>query len=104
MSNTVPYPRTSPYNETKLVDRKFLDVMTHRPIPKKSDDVLVTISTAYENRPDLMAFDLYGDAKLWWVFAARNPNKLGADPYFNFTAGTEIFVPKLSTLQTALGI
>jgi hypothetical protein len=38
------------------------------------------------------------------VFAARNPNKLGPDPYFNLVAGIEIYVPNFATLQLALGI
>jgi len=47
---------------------------------------------------------LYGDARLWWVFSARNPNKLGPDPYFNFTAGAGIYIPNIDTLRTVLGI
>jgi hypothetical protein len=62
------------------------------------------ITKVYEFRPDLLAYDLYGDSKLWWVFAVRNPNRLGEDPYFNFTSGLEIYVPKLDTLKAALGI
>ena len=58
----------------------------------------------YQYRPDLLAFDLYGDASLWWVFAARNPNKLGPDPVFNFIAGVEFYIPNMVTLQVALGI
>lgn len=104
MSNQELYPRTSPYNETSVVDGKFLDVMTFRPIPKNPSDTVVTITEVYENRPDLLAFDLYGDSRLWWVFAVRNQNRLGDDPYFNFTSGTKIYVPKLDALKAALGV
>lgn len=62
------------------------------------------ITNVYEYRPDLLAYDLYGDSRLWWVFAERNPNKLGEDPYFNFTTGTGIYIPRLDTLTTVLGI
>ena len=51
----------------------------------------------------MLAYDLYTDARLWWVFASRNPNLLGPDPYFNFTAGLGIYIPTLTTIQTVLG-
>jgi hypothetical protein len=39
---------------------------------------------------------------LWWVFYQRNPNTLQAPP-LDFAVGTTIFLPKISTLKTALG-
>jgi hypothetical protein len=38
------------------------------------------------------------------VFASRNPNALGSDPYFNFKTGVNIFVPRMDTLKRVLGI
>jgi hypothetical protein len=52
----------------------------------------------------LLAYHLYNDSRLWWVFAARNPNRLGFDPYFDFVAGIQIYIPKLETLRQYLGI
>lgn len=104
MSNNNIYPATSPYYSTNVTNAKFLDFLTYRPIPKYASDVIFTITEVYQYRPDLLAYDLYGDSRLWWVFAERNPNKLGYDPYFEFTTGKEIYVPKLSTLQEVLGI
>lgn len=101
------YPSTSPYNLTNVVtDRKlnYLGILEYRPIPKLASDVYYTVPVAYQYRPDLLAYDLYGDAKLWWVFAERNPNKLGEDPYFNLIAGIQIYIPKLETLSNVLGI
>jgi hypothetical protein len=95
------YDTTSPYFETTY-SQFFLDVMVNRPIPKESDDLTFTINTTYQYRPDLLAFDLYGIAGLWWVFYQRNPNTLQAPP-LDFKAGTLIYLPKLSTLKTALG-
>jgi hypothetical protein len=37
------------------------------------------------------------------VFASRNPNRL-KDPYFDFTAGTGIYLPKLDMIKQVLGI
>lgn len=97
------YPASSPYFLTNIVNNKYLDILDYRPIPKLASDVLYKLPVAYQYRPDLLAYDLYGNAKLWWVFAARNPNKLGNDPYFDFVAGIEIFIPKQDTLSTVLG-
>ena len=98
------YPQTSPYYDTSVTNGNFLDFMSYRPIPKIPSDVLMTITKVYEYRPDLLAYDLYGDSRLWWVFAQRNPNRLGQDPYFNFVAGLNIYVPKLDTLKSVLVI
>jgi hypothetical protein len=104
MANNI-YPKTSPYYNASVVNNKYLDVMVpYRNIPKDASDATFTITPQYEYRPDLLAQHLYSNPRLWWVFASRNPNKLGPDPYFNFTAGTSIYVPRLDTLKRVLGI
>jgi hypothetical protein len=60
------------------------------------------INQTYQYRPDLLAFDLYDNATLWWVFYQRNPNTLTAPPW-DFVANTQIYLPKLSVLRSALG-
>ena len=102
MANEV-YPATSPYYFTGVVNNKFLDVMVNRPIPMQPSDIYWTITSVYEYRPDLLAYDLYSDSRLWWVFASRNPNRL-KDPYFDFTTGTGIYLPKMDMLKQTLGI
>jgi len=95
------YDATSPYFETGY-SQFFLDSMVNRPIPKEDDDTMFTINLTYQYRPDLLAFDLYGTGALWWVFYQRNPNTLTAPP-LDFAEGTSIFLPKVSTLKSALG-
>ena len=95
------YTATSPYFTTGY-SQFFLDVMVNRPIPKATDDLLFTINTTFQYRPDLLAFDLYGDSALWWVFYQRNPNTLTRPP-LDFRAGTSIYLPKLATLKSVLG-
>lgn len=104
MANQTIYPQTSPYYSTGVVSNKYLDVMVGRPFPNLPSDIYITLNQTYEYRPDMLAYDLYNDARLWWVFAARNPNRLGPDPYFNFKAGIGIYVPTIDTLKTFLGI
>lgn len=99
------YPSTSPYNLTNIYTENkinYLDIMDYRPIPRIASDVLYTVPFVYQYRPDLLAYDMYGDAKLWWVFAARNPNRL-KDPLFDFTTGTGIYIPKAEVLKQLLG-
>jgi hypothetical protein len=95
------YDPTSPYYTTSY-SQFFLDVMTNRPIPKESDDILFKINSTYQYRPDLLAYDLYDNSNLWWVFYQRNPNTLQKPP-LDFKVDTMIYIPKISTLQTALG-
>lgn len=96
--------QSSPYYNTPVVDNSYLDFMEYRPITQDPNDVYYEIKAVYQYRPDLLAYDLYGDARLWWVFAQRNPNLLGPDPYFNFKAGIGIYVPNIKNLRTDLGI
>lgn len=104
MSQNNIYPSTSPYKETEIFNEKFLDFMVNRSIPTFPSDVLYVLPEVYQYRPDLLAYDLYGDSRLWWVFASRNPNRLGYDPYFDFVTGIQIYIPKLDTLKQVLGI
>ena len=95
------YDPTSPYFQTGY-SQFFLDVMINRPIPKQTDDILFKINTTYQYRPDLLAFDLYDNAGLWWVFYQRNPNTLTKPP-LDFVVDTQIYVPKITTLRSVLG-
>jgi hypothetical protein len=95
------YDATSPYADTGY-NQFFLNPMVNRPIPKEDDDTTFVINLTYQYRPDLLAFDLYGTGDLWWVFYQRNPNTLTAPP-LDFTVGTQIFLPKISTIQSTLG-
>lgn len=96
------YSQSSLYKNTKY-HRNALDVFEPREIPKEADDPVFEINSIYALRPDKLAFDLYGDAGLWWVFASRNPNTI-EDPIFDFTTGKQIYLPKKSTLQQSLGL
>lgn len=95
------YESTSPYFNTSYT-QFYLDVMVNRPIPKYQDDLQFVITQTYQYRPDMLSLDLYQTPTLWWVFYQRNPNTLSAPP-LDFKTGTTIYLPKISTLQQALG-
>lgn len=96
------YSKSSPYSQTKQ-NRSYLELLTIRSVPAEQNDVLYTIENQYENRPDLLAYDLYGNAKLWWVFVQRNMSVL-KDPIYDFKPGVSIYLPKKSNLQKYLGV
>jgi len=96
------FSSTSPYYKTNITNN-YLDMFEYRSILSENDDVLFEITKTYEYRPDLLAFDLYKDVNLWWVFAVRNRSIIN-DSVFDFIPGTRIYLPKLSNIKTALGI
>jgi len=96
------YTNTSPWFTTEIT-QDYLDILSIRPVSSEPDDFLYTIESQYEYRPDLLAFDLYGETSLWWVFIQRNMDAL-QDPIYDFVAGKKIYIPKNSSLRTVLGI
>ncbi len=97
----VQYSKKSAYGLTGLNDH-YLDLMVNRPIPKLDSDVEFTITQTYDMRPDLLAYDLYDDSELWWVFAQRNPDIL-KNPLIDFSIGTKVRIPTIDTLRVVLG-
>lgn len=93
---------SSPWKNTRVIDKLYLDILNIRSIPYEDDDVLYTVTPTYTHRPDLLANDLYGDPGLWWVFAQRNMDIID-DPVYDLVAGIEIRLPKSSNLVKLLG-
>jgi len=97
------YKQNSPWHSTKLAGKQYLDILSIRPVPAEDDDRLYTIEEQYTHRPDLMAYDLYDDQNLWWVFAQRNMDII-KDPIYDIEAGTRIYLPKSESLKKLLGM
>jgi hypothetical protein len=95
------YASSSPWGKTKTKEF-YLGVLKVRSVPAEPDDVLYTIQPQYTHRPDLLAYDLYDDPKLWWVFAQRNMDVI-KDPVFDFVSGTQIYLPQGAALKKVLG-
>jgi len=96
------YKRSSPYYDTTQ-NNLYLNLLSIRAIPSEEDDFLYVIENQYKHRPDLLAYDLYGTPKLWWVFVQRNMSTI-KDPIFDFLPGTKIYLPKRSNLEQFLGV
>ncbi len=97
------YNSLSPYANTPVVNNTYLDFLRIRPVPSEPDDFLYTIESQYTYRPDLLAYDLYGESSLWWVFIQRNMDTL-QDPILDFVPGVQIYIPKGSKVRQVLGI
>ena len=95
------YNNHSPWYKTDIT-KNYLDTLIIRPVSSESDDYLYTIEPQYTYRPDLLAYDLYEDSNLWWVFIQRNLDVL-QDPIWDFVPGAQIYLPKNSSLKQVLG-
>ena len=96
------YSSSSPYFTTSQTNN-VLQLLSYRDFSFQTDDILYKIDSIYDLRPDLLAYDQYANANLWWVFVHRNPDVL-FDPIWDFRTGVIIRLPKLSTLKTELGL
>ena len=96
------YAKTSPWADTKQ-NNFYLDLLEIRPVPAEADDFRYVIENQYRHRPDLLAYDVYGNAKLWWVFVQRNMSVI-KDPINDFEPGTVIYMPKKTNLTKFLGV
>ncbi len=96
------YSNTSPYSTTQELS-DHLGILNPRTITADQDDQSYTIERTYAYRPDLLAYDLYGSPRLWWVFVQRNPDQL-EDPIYDFKPGVTIQLPKKENLLKDLGI
>jgi len=95
------YSKSSLYHGTSTWG-PFLDVWSGKTIPADVTDAVYQIDSAYNLRPDLLAYDMYKNSGLWWVFSVRNPDIL-LDPLLSFTSGTIIYVPTLAVVNQAIG-
>ena len=92
---------TSPYKDTEFKIDGTLDLLSIRPIPAFVDDKLYTIEPQYNHRPDLLAYDYYGNKDLWWIFGQRNMDII-EDFIYDIATGTSIYLPNPSKVKDVL--
>ena len=96
---TPRYDAQSPYKLTPLAAR-YLTYYVHRAIrPNPTDKVFQITDQRYVNRPDLLAFDIYGDADLFWVIPVRNGME---DPIFDLKLNTIVYIPDTSVIRAII--
>ena len=89
---------SSPWYNTSIINDRYLGILNIRSIPASDDDPIYKVQEQYTHRPDLLAFDMYNDFRLWWVFAQRNMDII-RDPVYDLEAGIEIYLPIASNLK-----
>ena len=94
---TIRYNGSSMYARTPIRGR-FLDIWQPIDIGASINDTVYSIPAKYQFRPDLAAYELFGDVNLWYVFGLRNKDVL-IDPIYDFVEGLEIFVPARENFQ-----
>lgn len=55
----------------------------------------------FVNRPDAIAYAVYGNSKYWWIISMVNKIK---DPFIEFTLGKKLNIPDLDLVKRAMGI
>tara|TARA_B100001057_G_scaffold500486_1_gene615833 strand:+ start:3311 stop:3598 length:288 start_codon:yes stop_codon:yes gene_type:complete len=92
---------SSPYKNTQVMSSGALGVLNIRPVPAFLDDQLYEIEPQYNHRPDLLAYDLYKDNRLWWVFGQRNLDII-EDFIYDIKTGTKIYIPQPAKVKQML--
>lgn len=85
------YKRTSHLRATSII-KGYTQLYVPPLIPDFTRTEEFEITQRFVNRPDLLAFELYDEAKFWWIFPLYNKNSI-QDPINDFTLGKIILVP-----------
>ena len=88
------------YKKTKN-DGFYLGLWEEISMPYDSSDYYMVIPTKYHLKPGSLAYELYGDSKLLWVFSVYNRDTIN-DILFDFTEGKIIRVPTKERLNKLL--
>jgi hypothetical protein len=92
------YRNDSFLSRSTQINDIFLGLNNLPTVQKTIKDEVYVIGHGYDERPDLLAHQIYGNTRLWWVFAMRNPDVL-KDPIRDFRAGTQIILPSEESVQ-----
>lgn len=80
-----------------------LNLLNLRDIEPDVSDQIIYLDSKYKNDPYRLAYDLYGNDKLWWIFMLVNKDTI-IDPINDFKAGMVIRLPTAERVSTTLGI
>lgn len=98
----IEFGKYSLYKRTPQ-DGNFRGYYEHVTIPKDSrTDYTITVQKKYHQHPGVLANDLYGEKKLFWVFMYFNRDTI-FDPIFDLKENMVITVPVRERLLSSLG-
>lgn len=96
---TVRYSQYSPYAKTEQTF--YLGYNLPSVLYPADSDTQYEIPNQYDEQPWRLAKELYGNERLYYIFALLNTNIL-FDPIYDFKSGTIISVPTLQRVQNWL--
>jgi hypothetical protein len=70
-------------------------------LEEDSSDYYIIVSSTYHHKPGKLAYDLYGNERLGWVFSYFNRDTIN-DPIFDLESGMIIKVPSKERLLRSL--
>ena len=88
--------KQSPWSETRIEGR-FSGPYIHKSVPTAADDFTHVITERQHHAPDVLAYDLYGDWRLWKLIPDLNQLE---DPTFDLVAGMTIRCPSVTRAKT----
>lgn len=86
------YKSDSFIKRTGTIENLFLDINKLPVFPESVTDEEFVITAEFDQRPDLLAYKIYGSTRLFWVFALRNLDII-LDPIHDFQTGVTIMLP-----------
>ena len=86
------YDRIS-IRSTAINRKKYYVNVVYPEVPPTADDTYII--TSYEDRLDLLAYDYYGDERLWWVISSANPDITRRDSFF-IKSGVQVRIPDIN--------
>lgn len=89
--------KRSSYLRATPVINGYADLYQPPLIPDFDQTEIFEITQKYIRRPDILAYELYGDAAFWWIFPLYNKNIL-VNPINDFTLGKRIIVPQKNVI------
>ena len=73
-----------------LNQKRYYKNIEYPSVPIKSTDVYFISKVG--DRLDIIAFDFYGDSRLWWIISKANPDVIRRDSFF-INPGVRVRVP-----------
>lgn len=98
---TVNFRKDSFLKNAGTIEDTFLDTNSLPSFLPTENDEAYVIGAKYAERPDLLAYDVYGSTRLWWVFALKNPDII-KDPIRDFKEGTAIVLPSAESVNVIM--
>lgn len=80
-------------------NKPYFDLWDPPKIKETKSPSIIRVTARYVRRPDLVAYDVYGDVNLYWVIALRNNIML---PIRDLIIGSVLICPAIEDVMAGL--